>query len=91
MWGLLSARVGAVSVAALPVLVAPKGGFFLALGLGSPAMSLSDRCSGSKLVCVSVCLCVSLAIYGGGRVVFLIYFLLLLFIHFFVLFCHCCF
>ena len=35
-------------------------------------MSLSDRCSGSELVClcvrVSVCLRVSLGIYGGGRV-----------------------
>jgi len=43
-------------------------------------MSLSDRCSGSELVClcvracvfvcacVSVCLRVSLCIYGGGRV-----------------------
>ena len=37
-------------------------------------MSLSDRCSGSELVylfvcaCVSVCLRVSLGFYGGGRV-----------------------
>jgi len=29
----------------------PKGGSFLALGLG--AVSLSDRCSGSELVCLS--------------------------------------
>ena len=41
---------------------------------------MSDRCSGSELVClcvhacvcgcvwVSVCLCVSLGIYGGGKV-----------------------
>ena len=54
--------------------------FFPCLRSRCPAMSLSDRCSGSELVClcvrafVCVCVCVSvrlrvsLGIYGGGWV-----------------------
>ena len=86
--GPLSARVGTVSVAALPVVVGqepsqcgrpPQGGFFLALGLGArPCLCLMGAVGLSLCVCmcvpvcgcmcVSVGLCVSLGIYGGGRV-----------------------
>ena len=53
---------------------------FPCLRSGCPAVSLSDRCSGSELVClcvrvcvcvcvgVSFCLRISLGIYGGVRV-----------------------
>ena len=50
--------------------VAPKGGFSLALGLGArPCLCLIGAVGLSLCVraCVSVCLCVSLGIYGGGR------------------------
>ena len=60
----------------------PQGSFFPALGLG--AMSMSDRCSGSELVCVCVCVsacvcvrvCVSESLWVfmgvGGLVCFII-------------------
>ena len=60
---------------ALSVWSVPKGH---CLRSRCTAMSVSNRCSGSELVCVCVpvCLCVSLGIYGGGRV---------------SMFYHCCF
>ena len=62
---------------ALSVWSAPKGGFFLALGLGArPCLCLIGAVGLSLrvCVCVRVCACVSvglrvsLGIYGGGRV-----------------------
>jgi len=74
VWGLLSARVGTVSVA-LPVVVAQepsvwsahKAGFFLALGLGArPCLCLIGAVGLSLRVCVcvrvGVCACVSLSV-----------------------------
>ena len=56
---------------------APKGDFFLALGLdawpclcliGAVGLSLCVYVCVHVCACVSVCLRVSLVIYGGGRV-----------------------
>ena len=70
VWGLLSARVGAISggapcgrgPGALSVWLAPKGGFFLALGLGAkPCLCLIGAVGLSLCVhvCVRVCVCMS--------------------------------
>ena len=80
VWGLLSARVGTVSVAALPVVVAqepsqcgrpPKGGFFLALGPGARPCLCPIGAVGLSLcvcMCVHVCVCLSpyLSVYLWG-------------------------
>ena len=75
VWGLVSAQVGALSVAALAVVVGPlsvvgpQGWLFPCLRPRCPAMSLSNRCSGSELVClcvhvcVRVCVCVCVCVY----------------------------
>ena len=66
VWGLLSARIGTVSGAALPVVVGwepsqcgrlPRW-LFPWLRSRCPAVSLSNRCSGSELVCLCVNVCV---------------------------------
>ena len=89
-WAPLSARLGAVSVAELLVVVAgsplsvvsPQGWLFPCLRSRCPAMSLSNRCSGSELVCLCVhvrmrvCLYVSVSLWVfmgvGGLVCFII-------------------
>ena len=84
VWGLLSAQVGTVSVAALPVVVGqepsqcgrpPQGSSFLALGLGAqPCLCLIGAVG--LCLCVCVCLFVSVSLWVfmgvGGLVCFII-------------------
>ena len=53
---------------ALSVWSVPQGWLFPCLRSGWPAVSLSDRCSGSELVylCVRACVCVCLSPYLSG-------------------------
>ena len=66
VWGLLSAGRDCLcggapcgrGPGAFSVWSAPQGSFFLAFGSGARLLSLSDRCSGSELVCLYVRACV---------------------------------